>query len=544
MLGRTIDFIKGLRWWAWTAIGVSLVLLVVLVIERLWLNAIWMSVIRPNPLILIFVFVLIASAVKAVVRFYEDREYHDASRNLRYYPTSSEDRPQPKEPKGLSFWQWVTISVLSLVGWIVFGLISGFMSASAYMATVTTTDDPIPTYQVRAPYEMAQALAPQKITVTGGEMRLVEVEAERTSGSEDDEAPKRKLPSETTYLPAEDLYTTPVYGRSFLGNTAEIVSQKIDERGVAQTNNCRFTADNQLSLHGYLHHNLKRAIVQKDFGIWIDANDAYGYCDGATPKIVVPITKASGFYPVIAVPAGVAVYDGSTGEVTIVRDVADGSIPGPVYPNSLAERQREATKASGSIFDWLFNRAGYETTANDANDPNRGNAGEFTLSGDAGTDFVTQVVNRGQSTGISAVMTTDADHLSDGQLNTLSIHRLNPPRDSNSNIASRSRGEFEELNWATPGFGIFEVIPTSDGKWSATVGLVQTITNRIEIGSDGQLCLFTATGQKLRCSGEALDPGKTPTEPTPVPGDLSSLSDAELAQLGREVADEWTRRHG
>lgn len=409
-------------------------------------------------------------------------------------------------------------AVVVMVGFFAALALTGWFSGRAYMSSVSVVDSPMPSHEVRAPYEVAQALSRQAIT---------------TPGDVND--------ADTTYIPDTASYTSLVRSRVFLGSWTEIISQRLDATGLPTTHNCTFSPRADKALHGVLSHDLQREIARMRFGVLIDANDAYGFCDGDVPKVVVPLTRNKGFYPTTRVPAGVAVYDGHANKVTILDSVEPGVLPGPVYPLSLVERQRQATAASGSFGDWVFGRAGYQpTSTNDAADPNAGNAGEFTLrSSDGRSNYVTPVVLRGTSTSISAVATTGADTVAAGQLSPLVFHRLVPARNSNSNVASDIKGTYPELSWATPGFGIFEIVPTNSGEWIATVGLNQKVTHRVSIATDGGTCLHTADGAKVRCTSD-----KPVTGSVSIPTELSSLSDAELAKLGKAVADEWQRRHG
>lgn len=415
---------------------------------------------------------------------------------------------------------------LGIGGFIGFGTFGGFKADQQLNSATVVTTKQTGTYQLRAPFEVATALAPNAVR-TNGDLNT----------------------DDTTYLPERGLYATPVTARVFMGGYTEIVSQKIGPTGSVTTRNCTFSADAKASLDGHLSHSLVRSIVRASRGAIIDKADAYGYCQGSTPIVVVPLKQYVGFFPVTQRPAGVALYNGATGKTRIIREVKPGSIPGPVYPLSLAQAQRDATLASGSFFDWVFERVGYSSTGHDNGDPNRTNNGEFTLSPTkGGAQYVTPVTRKGRGTAIVAVATLDADRATDGRLSPLSIHTLPTPRNANSNVSSQIKGNYSELAWATPGFGIFEVVPTGPGTWIATVGLNQTITNRITVAADGTTCLQSATGTPIRCANQPAKTGQqspttgTGSTPTAPVSDLSTLTDAQLADLGKRVSDEWVRR--
>lgn len=93
-------------------------------------------------------------------------------------------------------------------------------------------------------------------------------------------------------------------------------------------------------------------------------------------------------------PAGLALYDGRTGKLTITTDTT--AVPGPSYPLSIAARQREATAAVGSFTDWWFERSGWDASEDGAN---AGNESEFTLQyrdGSGSSAYVTPLTPQGR----------------------------------------------------------------------------------------------------------------------------------------------------
>lgn len=415
------------------------------------------------------------------------------------------------------------------IGAVGIGAYGGYLETKSYNDATRLTTTPIPSYQTRAPYEVAQRLAPNALR----------------SNSDLNSA-------ETTFVPQTGAYTTLGHTRSWLGGYNEAVSQTLSPSGKPTTHNCTFSPSAKASLDGTLSRNLKRSIIKADRNIRINDDNAYVYCSGKTPIVVVPFTKLVGFFPVTESPGGVALYNGSTGRTAVYHDVKAGQVPGPVYPVNLAEKQRDATRARGGFMDFVFNRAGWITTGNEDDDPNRDNNGEFTLRSSKGVDYVTPLVPNSRQSAIDAVATTDAASLREGRLNPVTIHRLKTPRNSNTNVASGLKGTYSELSWATPGFTVFEIVPSAHNEWVATVGLNQTITNRIAIKADGSTCLQTPNGQTLRCvgaDGERKGQPSTGSTTSPsnsgtasIPKDLSSLNDKQLAELGQRIANEQVRR--
>ncbi|HEV2089011.1 MAG TPA: hypothetical protein VGR21_11935, partial [Cryptosporangiaceae bacterium] len=143
---------------------------------------------------------------------------------------------------------------------------------------------------------------------------------------------------------------------------------------------CEFSSLADARIDGWFGHDLGRRISTEKRWVSWDAGDVYAYCDGATPKVVVPLKRQVGWLVVTERPAGVAVYDGKSGELRFF-DVAD--VPGPAYPRSLAVEQRESLTATGSFGDWSYRRAvGWDVPDDSVRS---GRDSEFTLR--AGADF-------------------------------------------------------------------------------------------------------------------------------------------------------------
>ncbi len=419
--------------------------------------------------------------------------------------------------------EWVLGGGLVIAALIV-GVLGSWRSDVAYADSIKVTDEPSATYAPRAPFEVAKTLAPN---------------AMRSNGDLDAES--------TTYLPREGRYTSLVKTRSWLGGYTEVVDQKVTADGKTSTDNCEF-ATGTASLDGMFDRNLTREILRSRFGVGIDAHNAYGFCDKDQPVIVVALTQKSGFWPVIDVPAGVAVYRPGQ-PIQFIDSGFEGGIPGPLYPITLAEQQRDSSNATGGFFDWMFDRVGYSSTKDDKGDPNAGNNGEFTLAEASGNTeaFVTPLTMRGHGTAIVAVSSVDAGRAASGTLATLTIHKLPEPRIANSTIAQSMKAQFQEVPWATPGFGIFEVVPTSTEEWTASLGMNQNIVYHVAVKPDGSMCLSSAHGTPIRCVSADGSTGSTPAgsgeaTSTADPASLGSMTDQQLADLLNKVSAEVNKR--
>jgi hypothetical protein len=120
---------------------------------------------------------------------------------------------------------------------------------------------------------------------------------------------------------------------------AAIINQTIALTGQATGKPCLFDEKNASQrMDGWFGNSLTRAIAAKDSMLIAKKDDAWGYCDGDAPKVVVPVTKLSRWINPIHVPTGVAIYDGHTGNVEIRSEVKAGDLPGPVIALSYVQR--------------------------------------------------------------------------------------------------------------------------------------------------------------------------------------------------------------
>ncbi|MFG2873664.1 hypothetical protein ACGFYU_01300 [Streptomyces sp. NPDC048337] len=256
-------------------------------------------------------------------------------------------------------------------------------------------------------------------------------------------------------------------------------------------------------------------------------------------------------------PAGVALYNGQTGQLTITTDTA--SVPGPSYPLSLASRQREGTAAVGSFSDWWFERSGWDASEDGANE---GNESEFTLRyrNETGAGaYGTPLTPQGEASSVVAVSTVPTRHQGGG-LAPMTVHRLSPTWSSPKALVELVKAEYRDVCCYNDD-RVFEVVPTGGSTWTATVGSPQNIRYRVEgrgqIGGREATCLKAADGALIRCAYAA--PGspeeeelkrreqqKQPPKPegTAPPGelDLGAYTPEQLADLQHRLSEEFVRR--
>jgi hypothetical protein len=420
------------------------------------------------------------------------------------------------------------VVVLVILAAIPGAFLGGFTRQSALLGSVKTVEHDQPGYDWRLPWATAAASADSRAGDVVGDFDS----------------------TDTTFLPASNSYATPVLARGRLVNGFNQVA--VQSRTAATATVCSFAAQVPVD-QGWFAYNLRRALSFVDPRLMATGSDVWVYCDGKAAKLVIPVTKYVGFPESHRLPAGVLVYDGKT--VTHLKSVQAGALPGPVYPQSLAAAQRESTQAADGLGARVFNRAGFETVEGGAANPDDGNVSELLLNrtDKTGWDYVTALTPRGTSKSIAAVSTIAADRVTYGTLNPLTIHKLARSREGNTALSNRVVTAFPVLNWKANSLEIIEVLPTSDGLWTATIANATSATRRVQIKADRSLCLTDLAGTVQRCvdadgatqsaSGEPIQAGTgAGGRPIAPSADLTALTNSELADLQARVAAEVTNR--
>ena len=399
-----------------------------------------------------------------------------------------------------------------------------------YLAEVEVVDTDSPDFAERAPYDVAAAGSTRLLGDTTGEaMNVKSLVDEGDHGTYNALVVSRGLFPGYESVQVQDV---PLYGAP--------TSRDIDT--------CEFNgARASHRLGGFWPSESLDYLVlgSVPLNVAFQSTDTYGYCDGDTAKIVIPLQSLDGFWTPVWSSYGVAVYDGSTGTVTIETDTSD--IPGPVYPLSLARTQREALLSTGTFEDRFFNRSGWEDSSGDTDDPNAGNRSEFGLRyvDDNDGAFITPLTPRGDSTSIVAVSVVDATRSELGQRNTITVHRYDKgeSRQANSAVAQEIKTSYSWMpDWAS-GLTIFEIVPGKDGTWIASIGQTQSVVYRAVISADGSAVLYDETGERVIRTNDGNEPDvENPS--VPVDSDLADLTPAELRELADTVLDELERRAG
>lgn len=423
--------------------------------------------------------------------------------------------------------RWMVAGGLAIAGFVITAIFTSGYVVPHQLAQQTqeqAADDL--DFRQRVPFDVASAVSTRNLGDTTGD----------ATGS------IKAIPAEGEY----GVYTTSVERRGFFKGYESTQSLTAPLYGSTSSKNvefCSFSEDANLKLSGWVPSNsMVRAIMWKTSpSTRVDKGDALVRCEEGTPMVYVPLTKLDGnlFFPQ-RVPGGVAVYNGETGELKIEQEL-DTDLP--LYPKSVAENQREALSRSGSVFDWMFKRAGYEDTSKDEEDPNGENRAEFGLaSTDGNTQFyVTPLTSRGSSSSIIALGTIESDgKVKSGELHPYVVHKYESgeSRQANSAIASRITGEVLS-GYMASGLKVFEVVPSEDGTWTATVGKEQSVLYRAVIHPDGTIDLLDANGKPVAGDGKSSEEG----EPDLDAGKpIEEMTTEELKQLGDQVLEELATR--
>jgi hypothetical protein len=439
----------------------------------------------------------------------------------------------PGAAKGMAIVGLLAVVVLSVISWVRYD----FDMKSVYANEAKVTDSAAPDYAERAPYDVARLSSKNNLGDTTGTAHGV-----------------KSLADEKEH----GVWNSLVQRRGWMTGYESIQSNDVPLYGEVSASNVT-TCDFNTAVAGqrmggvFPHESLDYRVLGATPGnVTFDDGDAYGYCDKhEAPIVVMPLKQLNGFWTPSWSPFGAALYNGATGELTVVTDTS--KVPGPVYPQSLAKMQRESLTAIGNWGDYWNQRAGFEDTAGDDGDPNEGNTSEFTMRGlgDDDSDYVTPLTPRGDSSSVIALASTEASTAKFGVRNVLTVHKYGKgeARAANSTIAKAVKSSYSWMpDWAS-GLKIFEIVPGADGQWVASIGQTQSVVYRAVIEADGSAVLYDRHGDEVVRSGgsDSNDDEDAHGSTTPRPAadsDLTKLTPDQLRELADAVLDELTARAG
>ncbi|MBC9927180.1 hypothetical protein [Leucobacter sp. cx-169] len=417
------------------------------------------------------------------------------------------------------------------VGWLIFGGMGiHFQQMQAVAASVTVVDgDPNDlSFRERAPYDVAKATSSRTLGNTTGDATGIvrALPARGDTGEYTTSVVRRGL---FQGYESTQVLTPPLFGSA---SAADVRFCKFDERATLRFGGLGWGND------------LKRAIAFiTPLGTRADQGDAFVTCDGDTPMVYAPLTKQVGAIT-HRVPAGVAVYNGSTGKLSYYDNLSDDL---PLYPQSIATAQRESSTASEGFWDWMFKRSGFEDTGKDTSDPNGSNRAEFGLANDGGINergwqsYVTPLNSRGSSSSLVGLGTVNASHVENGVLNPYSVH-LYPEgksRQANSAVADAITGGILD-GYKASGLKVFEIVPAKDCTWVASIGKAQSILYRASIAPNGDITLIDGSSPDEQPNVEPN--GEQPAGSVDLEKPLDSMTVAELNDFGDAVLAELAAR--
>lgn len=283
-------------------------------------------------------------------------------------------------------------------------------------------------------------------------------------------------------------------------------------------------------------------------------SDVWGYCRGTEPIVVMPVTKVMRYHDrTVVVPAGVVTVRGDQGKTVlkhitrVVEGKAEGlTLPGPVYPASIAKTQREE-------YQWAAGRGnknrvgfGYEPTSADVQGSN---VSEYLLrNAETGRiEHVTPVTLRNSTSELFvAYAVISADSVDANELNTMNMYVLAEDDIRRVNIDALAAKAKKWISINDPGFvsgggELREFTPVSGDSWRAYGEINNYVSYYLDISASGEF-----NPQFVSIDGTVL-PGNTPV-PDELPDcaidddNLSSLGNNALAICQQAISNEWLRR--
>lgn len=419
----------------------------------------------------------------------------------------------------------VAIGVIGLCTLVFYGNARSYSQLTEYAATVHETQDPMPALKERAPFLVAERQASSNLAGINGQI------------------------TETDYLADDNRYSTLVNRNGhFNPGYAAIINQEIQLTGQATGKPCLFDERASQRMDGFFGNSLTRAIAAKDVTLVAAYEDAWGYCDGEIPKVVVPVTRLNGWISPIHIPAGVAIYDGKSGKVEIRDEVKAGELPGPAVGLSYVKKVNASLATrNGDWYSMVTNTSGITDEVKDGNDPNKENPSAFSLAlkDKPGSVYASPFTSRASSRSIEHVALLESGHVKDGISPAATLYQLEAPRQANSATADKLKADYSTIAWST-GLAVQEIIPVSHDTWAASIGLNQNVVYRVLVKTDGSSCLIQ-DGKTIRCvdaSGQSGDSasGEQGGEGQHAAGDLAGLSNEQLAKLQQDVTAEIMSR--
>jgi hypothetical protein len=337
--------------------------------------------------------------------------------------------------------------------------------------------------------------------------------------------------------------------------------------GSSKVTVCKFEGDHQFNraFDGGKLNSLRNLIDEKYPKVVFDDTDIWGYCDGSKPVVVIPVSRQIAYeaqHRTVMTAGGVLVLKGSpNGDpvMTYKADVSPGELPGPVYPLSIVEAQRDSTTwASGRE---AKNRYSFGYTTVDVGE-NVDNEGEFLMEDSNGRlVYMTPVRPNGSRTkSVTGYLQVAADTVHSGNLNTLNAYLMsdddvlstNPNTliaDAQTAVSNSQQPNFLQSQSNGAGGKLEEIIPLGGSMWQV-FGVRRGVTEfKLTLdASHTKAPAFEWTGKSASTTpGVPAAPGQpqAPVGAGPVLCDgklLKGMTASQLQACQRAISDEFNRR--
>lgn len=353
----------------------------------------------------------------------------------------------------------------------------------------------------------------------------------------------------TVYLTGTNSYSTPADARGFMGffGYEAVVEQEFQLDGTFDgTQQCDFADDADKRMGGTWGNSLERAIAAESRLAYFDSEDAWAFCDKDTAMVAVPIDKRVGNpFNRHYVPAGLALYDGSTGEVAIYKEVGEDEFPGPVVSENYASLIEAAMshRDNEGFLSVLLGQTGYQTP--DASSVNH----QLGLA-EGGSAHVTALQRVSASTAVEYILSVPSGAVTAGETPEIQMYLLDPTRRDNTVISDSIRSQFSDINWDS-GIEVQEITPGPEGTWVASIGQATEVVYRVKMdGNESSTWTITdmRTGREEEVDESDLVEGEADSESSPAAPiefngeDVSEMTDAQLRELVRTAIDEMDER--
>lgn len=242
-------------------------------------------------------------------------------------------------------------------------------------------------------------------------------------------------------------------------------------------------------------NSLKNLLAEKYPSLRFNMFDAWGYCDGDEPIVVIPMKKQVYFKNrTVDTAGGIVIVRGDNGhtKLSYKASVKPGEYPGPVYPATLVNTQRDEVKWAAGRERNERDKFGYEPGKSIAQ---AGNVSEYLLRNKktGRLEWVTPLTLRGSSSELFvAYAITPADEVNSDDLNQLKVYVLaddDPRRINIDNLESDARNYLANNagTFKSNGGKLVEFTPVDGDRWRAFAEMNGRVVYRLDISASRKI---------------------------------------------------------